>query len=245
MPVGPTASVLRAWGRADGDDGRRFSVHVDASGEVGAFEAERSVAREAATLLLGLPWELLHDGDRFLFQGGRPTRVRRRLPNTRDLDIAVVAPPIRILVICPRPEDDSCRYFDHRSSALPLVDAMEQLPGMVELHILAPATLPALREELDRARREGEPYHVLHFDGHGVYDRQVGLGGLCFEHAEDEAALVGRRHQTIFTEELGPLLRDHRIPLVYLDACQAAQPNGRRSRSPPRYWSKASPRWSR
>ena len=37
-------------------------------------------AKEVATLLLGLPWELLHDGDGYLFQGAKPTRVRRRLP---------------------------------------------------------------------------------------------------------------------------------------------------------------------
>ncbi|HEX8115513.1 MAG TPA: tetratricopeptide repeat protein, partial [Kofleriaceae bacterium] len=61
------------------------------------------------------------------------------------------------------------------------------------------------------------------FDGHGVYDRNVGLGGLCFERPEDEAKLEDRRHQTIFTDQLGSLLRDHRIPLVYLDACQTAQ----------------------
>jgi hypothetical protein len=57
---------------------------------------------------------------------------------------------------------------------------MEALPGLVKIHVLSPPTLPALRDELDRARRR-EPYHVVHFDGHGVYDRRVGLGGLCFE----------------------------------------------------------------
>ena len=97
MPVGPTANVRNAWARIDGHAGRRFSIHVDATLEVGSSDADVVTAREAATLLLGLPWELLHDGDSFLFQGARPTRVRRRLPNTRDLDVAVVATPIRIL----------------------------------------------------------------------------------------------------------------------------------------------------
>jgi CHAT domain-containing protein len=80
-----------------------------------------------------------------------------------------------------------------------------------------------LRTELDRARREKQPYQVVHFDGHGVYDRSVGLGGLCFERPEDITKLEGRRHATVFTGELGPLLRDHRIPLVFLEACQTAQ----------------------
>lgn len=223
MPAGPTANVRAAWAQIDSHAGRRFSIHVDATLELGASEADVATAREAATLLLGLPWELLHDGDSFLFQGAKPTRVRRRLPNTRALDVAVVATPIRILVVSPRPEDGSCGYLDHRASALPLVQAMEDLAGEVHLQILAPATLPALRAELDRARRQREPYHVVHFDGHGVYDRRVGLGGLCFEHPEDAAKLEQRRHQTVFTDELGPLLRDHRIPLVVLDACQTAQ----------------------
>ncbi|HEY0991236.1 MAG TPA: CHAT domain-containing protein, partial [Kofleriaceae bacterium] len=196
--------------------------HVDAALQDGASEADAATAREAATLLLGLPWELAHDGTSFVFQGARPTRVRRRLPNTRQVDVAVVATPIRILLVSARPEDDACRYIDHRASALPLVEAMEDLGGLVELEVLVPPTLPALREELDRARRAGRPYHVVHFDGHGVDDRKVGLGGLCFEHPEDTGKLAGRRHQTVYTDELGPLLRDHRIPLVFLEACQTA-----------------------
>ena len=58
-----------------------------------------------------------------------------------------------------------------------------------------PPTLPALRTELQRARSEREPYRVVHFDGHGVYDPHVGLGGLCFEHPDDADKLERRRHQ--------------------------------------------------
>jgi tetratricopeptide (TPR) repeat protein len=222
MPPGPTDSVLRAWARVDDHASRRFSVQVDAACELGSPETDVVAARDAGTLLLGLPWELLHDGDSFLFQGAKPTRVRRRLPNTQSLDAAVVATPIRILLISARPEDELCSYIDHRASALPLIEAMEALPGQVELRVLAPPTLPALREELDRARLARQPYHVIHFDGHGVYDRRIGLGGLCFEHPDDAAKLAHRRHQTVYSNELGPLLRDHRIPLVFLEACQTA-----------------------
>ena len=150
-------------------------------------------------------------------------RVRRRLPNTKVLDVPVVAPPIRILLITARPEDEACGYLDHRASALPLVDAMEQLGGLVRISLLNPATLPALSAELDRARDAHRPYHVVHFDGHGVFDRRKGLGGLCFEHPQDAGKLDNRRHQTVYTDELGPLLNQHRIPLVFLEACQTAQ----------------------
>jgi len=222
LPTEHAANVMNAWARIDGFAGRRFSVHVDVTLEAGAAAADEATAREAATLLLGLPWELLHDGDNFLFQGAKPTRVRRRLPNTRVFDVPVVTTPIRILLVTARPEDDACRYIDHRASALPLVEAMETLGGLVQISFLGPPTLAALRKELDRARAADEPYHVVHFDGHGVYDRKVGLGGLCFELPEDVGKLERRRHVTVFTNELGPLLSHHRVPLVFLEACQTA-----------------------
>ena len=218
MPAASTGDVKAAWSRIDPHARRRFSVHVNAALEEGAAESDVIAAREAATLLLALPWELLHDGGGYLFQGAKPTRVRRRLPNTRTLDVSVVEAPIRILLVTARPVDDSCGYIDHRASALPLVEAMEKLGGLVRLHVLSPPTFDALGVELQRAFDAREPYHVVHFDGHGVYDRNVGLGGLCFEHPEDIGELEKRRHITVFTTDLGPLLRDPRIPLVFLEA---------------------------
>ena len=223
MPVAHREEVMKAWEKTGDHAGRRFSIHVDAALEEGAPEAEVKAAQEAATLLLGLPWELLHDSRQYLFQGAKPTRVRRTLPGTEAMSVAAVSTPIRVLLVTARPEDDACGYIDHRASALPLVEAMESLPGLVKIHILSPPTLPALREELQHAFDAKKPYHVVHFDGHGVYDKTVGLGGLCFELPEDTGKLEKRRHATVYTSELGPLLRDHRIPLVFLEACQTAQ----------------------
>ncbi|MCX5954115.1 MAG: tetratricopeptide repeat protein [Cyanobacteria bacterium] len=223
LPLQPTANVLQAWAGVAAGASRRFSVSVDDSLLLGSSEAENATAQEAATALLALPWELLHNGDGFLFQGARPTRVRRRLPNKRTLAVPVVAPPIRVLLISARPEDDSCAYLDHRASALPLVAATEELGEVLRLSLLHPATYPALEAELARAQQAGEPYHMVHFDGHGVYDRRVGLGGLCFEDPSDSHKLTGRRHQTVYTNQLGPLLNNYRIPLVLLEACQSAK----------------------
>ena len=229
MPIVHTENVMKAWARIDQKAGRRFSIHVDSALEAGASEADMRVAQEVATELLKAPWELLHDGGGYLFQGATPTRVRRRLPSTKALDVPAVATPIRILLVTARPEDDACSYIDHRASALPLVEAVESLPGLVKIHILSPPTLPQLRTELERAHQDDTPYHVIHFDGHGVYNTQIGLGGLCFEHPEDIGKLEKRRHVTVYTKDstehgsgLESLLRDHRIPLVFLEACQTA-----------------------
>jgi tetratricopeptide (TPR) repeat protein len=223
LPLQPTANVLQAWAGVDAGASRRFSVSVDDTPLHGASEAEKKLAQEAATALLALPWELLHNGEGFLFQGARPSRVRRRLPNKHDRAVPVVAPPIRVLLITSRPEDEACGYLDHRASALPLVAATEELGDVLRLSLLHPATYPALEAELARAQQAGEPYHVVHFDGHGVYDRRVGLGGLCFEDPSDSHKLTGRRHQLVLTNKLGPLLKDYRIPLVLLEACQSAK----------------------
>ena len=223
LPKDSTANVLQAWAKVPAPAQRRFSVTVDAKLEKGAAAEDIENAKQAATALLALPWELLHDGHSFLFQGAKATRVRRCLPNVKALDVLVVDTPIRILLITARPEDAACGYIDHRASALPLVEAMEAMPGLVELYLLSPATFPALRAELERAHSVNKPYHVVHFDGHGVYDQRIGLGGLCFEAEQDIGKLEQRRHQTIYTNDLGSLLREYRIPLVFLEACQTAQ----------------------
>jgi tetratricopeptide (TPR) repeat protein len=223
LPLEHAAKVLQGWAGVGERASRRFSVTVDTSLVSGASEEEQNSAREAAIALLGLPWELLHNGRNFLFQGARPVRVRRRLPIKDHMPIPVVAPPIRVLLITARPEDEACGYIDHRASSLPLVAATEELGDLLRLTQLHPPTYPALEAELARAQQAGEPYHVVHFNGHGIYDRRVGLGGLCFEDPNDTQKLTRRGHQTVLTDRLGPLLTDYRIPLVFLEACQSAK----------------------
>ncbi|WP_022953341.1 TIR domain-containing protein [Leucothrix mucor] len=229
---------VTAWQQARGDVERRFSVQVDKHN----FETDQDAqtnANEAASRLQSLPWELLHD-DAYLSDGANPVRIRRRLPNFKHQPPSSAELPIRILLLSPRPEEKGVSYIDHRASALPLVQAVETLGDLVELTVLSPPTLPALEKELHRAREAKKPYHVLHFDGHGVYDRQFGLGALCFEHPQDDTLLEGRRSQLVYAKasqnsasanqtsappqsNLANLLKDFRIPLVFLEACQTAQ----------------------
>jgi hypothetical protein len=108
-------------------------------------------------LLLSLPWELIHDGESYLFRGARGVRVRRQLP-VREARTPILTPaPIRVLLVSPRPEDDSAVYIDHRVSARPLIQALDPLGARVELRILAPPTFKALDAELQRAHDDGRP----------------------------------------------------------------------------------------
>src|SRR5262245_59578159 len=54
--------TLNAWRTAGDGAERRFSVQVDSELPDGANAEDQAAANEAASLLLLLPWELLHDG---------------------------------------------------------------------------------------------------------------------------------------------------------------------------------------
>jgi len=229
---------LAAWLNTPDQVQRRFSVLVNDELLEGAPPEEQEAASEAATLLLALPWELLHDDTDqqggYLFLGARGARVRRRLPNRLPRDAVISEPPLRVLLLSPRPEDEHTAYLDHRVSARPLVDALAPLGELARLTLLDPPTWPALQAELTRAQKAGTPYHIVHFDGHGVYKRgsgangtsatqRLGLGALVFEDPADTRKGEHRRSQIISADQLGQTLRDHRVPLVFLEACQSAQ----------------------
>ena len=214
--------ILAAWQNTADGAARCFSVVIDNALPEGSSEDQQAIANEAASELLSLPWELLHDGRAYLFQGARAARVRRRLPNRHLHKAAPSALPIRILLVSPRPEDERAAYIDHRISARPLMDAIDSLGELVKLTVLAPPTFPALEEASRRAVERGEPFDAVHFDGHGVYNREHGLGALCFEDPKDVNKLERRASELIDADKLASVMRDYRIPLVFLEACQTA-----------------------
>ncbi len=217
------SEALTAWkNKANGTE-RRFSVYIDSDPAPNAEAAARQATMEAASSLLALPWELLHEGAGYLFRGKNAVAVRRRLPNREAREVRPTSLPIRILLVSPRPEDKTTGYIDHRASAKPLVEALESLGELATLTVLTPPTLSALRTELKRAADAQQPYDVVHFDGHGVYDREHGLGALCFEDPNGLDKLDRREMQPVYADDLASDLRDHRIPLIFLEACQSAK----------------------
>jgi tetratricopeptide (TPR) repeat protein len=215
--------VLRPWETLPQGVERRFSIFVDPRLLEGSPEEKQAEADEAATVLLQLPWELFNAGRGYLLEGAKPVLVRRRLPNRRQFDRVVAEPPIRVLLVSPRPEDKGVGYIDHRVIAQPMTEALGDLGELAELTVLSPPTFPAFQAALQAAEERGEPFHVVHFDGHGVFDRRIGLGGLCFEDPRDVGRLAERRYQIIDAAQMAAVIRERRIPLVFLNACQSAQ----------------------
>lgn len=115
-----------------------------------------------------IPWELLRDastGDCLAIRARE--FVRRHLGPTRPVEIPEdVEPPIRILLVICRPGRDDDVPF--RSVARKLVAALGQGDDFA-LDVLRPPTFEALATRLRAAKSAGKPYHVLHFDGHGVF----------------------------------------------------------------------------
>ena len=106
---------------------------------------------------------------------------------------------------------DAVPYTPRRSAS----SRFEPLRGLTAIEVCEPPTLAELTRRLDEARREQRPFHIVHFDGHGVYDRARGVGLLCFEDADGGLDKVpGPR--------LAELLAQDQLPLVVLEACQTA-----------------------
>ncbi|MCP4514843.1 MAG: CHAT domain-containing protein, partial [Delftia sp.] len=120
--------------------------------------------------------------------------------------------PVRVLLVVSRPQDAG--FIDSRAVSRSLLDALDELGQQVVVEFLYPPTLAALNERLDDA--QAPPVHVLHFDGHGVYDARLGLGYLLFEDDEHKSDRVD-------ADRLGTLLYDCSVPLMALNACQSAK----------------------
>jgi hypothetical protein len=121
--------------------------------------------------------------------------------------------PLRVLLIVSRPADVG--FIDPRNSIAPLLDALDVLPGQVKVDFCDPPTLARLEERVSQARKNKQPYHIVHFDGHGTYLPLTGVGALAFERDDAKTHLVAG-------SELGDLLARLDIPLVILEACRSS-----------------------
>jgi hypothetical protein len=215
--------LLKQWEQVKNNADSRFTVLVDNRLPHEANNTDEKAVRQAAAQLLTLPWELLHDDIDYVMMGAAPLKVRRQLISRKSLTVHLSDPPVRVLLVSPRPEDDKADYIDHRASALPLVQALETLGNKAELTILMPPTFTQLEQTLFKANKEKKPFHVVHFNGHGVYHKDIGSGGLCFEASDKVPAFQKRASDIINAKQMAGIMRDHGIPLVFLEACQTAK----------------------
>jgi len=163
--------------------------------------------------LASLPWEYLYDKSRQHFISlSKQTTLTRYLPLPEPNKPLFVTPPLKILAVFCTPLDQPPLNVQQEWKNLnhALGELVEQ--GRVELHRLENATLPALQQRL----RQGA-IHILHFVGHGAFEKEQQRGMLFFETKK-------RRSHPVPADDLGNLLHDHdTLRLVLLNACQGGQ----------------------
>ena len=127
----------------------------------------------------GIPWEWIREPSEgrwlalscaeFVRTSGA-ARAAARMP-VRGTDA------LRILLIISRPFRGSDVPF--RPVADAVWTALSEEDGVgIEFTVLRPPTFEHLKVVLEHSNRAGKPYHVVHFDGHGVYQDLLAEPGL-------------------------------------------------------------------
>jgi len=193
---------------------------------------------EAATI----PWELIRNpktDTALALQASAFVRIhltaarRPKIPQTPSEIVRI------LLVTCrTRGQQDE----GYRLVADPLKEVLqEKAPNKVQLDELNPPTFDKLTEVLREAKTKGKPYHIVHFDGHGIYaqlknqetsaetiyklkpqvlsELRLGMHGyLLFENPR-----IPENRLLVDGSRLGDLLVETDVPILILNACRSAQ----------------------
>lgn len=188
-----------------------------------------------------IPWELMRDPE---LDSAIALRVKAFVRVQSDPNIAFIdVPPLddssrlRLLYIVCRPSGS--RDVPLRALANRILQDLGADRDRFDITALRPPTFEQLQAELGKAKAEGKPYHIVHFDGHGVFadlskttlaswigslsplilggEKNGKHGYLLFEHPDSE-----ERMRPVDGHALGQLLHDHGSPVLVLNACQSA-----------------------
>ncbi|MDA1052868.1 MAG: CHAT domain-containing protein [Planctomycetota bacterium] len=200
------------------------------------IEVNTSVAEVAS-----IPWELIRDPKTdaaLALRAASFVRSHSKAATPPELPHNESG-PIRILLVICRPSGDGDVPF--RSVATQLIKGLgDQASDLFRLDVLRPATFARLALVLRQAKAAGEPYHVVHFDGHGMYaelpdtanvmrwlkqlipvvlsgPRTGQHGYLLFEKPDHDSNM-----ELVDGPTLGHLLVETDVSLLVLNACRSA-----------------------
>lgn len=162
-----------------------------------------------AVLPAQLPWELLHDGSQHLALS-ETLHLNRYVTFFGDRKPFPPVEPVRVLVVIARPTDQEDLPLYERDA---LANAFANLSAMgkVQIDVIEKATF-----EFFAAQLHTRDYHIIHFDGHGGFDRE---GTLCFETAFGTT-------DSVTADRMAQALAGSDVRLVVLSACQSAAMGG-------------------
>lgn len=160
-----------------------------------------------------LPWEYLYDSSRQEFLGlSKDTPIVRYLELAEPVEPMAAPAPLNLLAIIASPTEwEPLQVEDEWKN---LQDALKPLvdEGRLTLTRLNPPTLNQLQSMLRR-----EEYHIVHFIGHGEFDKTTQQGTLIFENAD-------RAPRVVRDDQVATLFNDTKsLRLVLLNACDSAR----------------------
>ena len=125
-----------------------------------------------------IPWELIRDPNSKAFLAlSAAAFVRSQHGGQPVLPPASEAAKVRILLVISRPQRGEDVPF--RSVAGRLVTRLsDDARDAFDIDVLRPPTYEQLAKTLRLAKERGQPYHIVHFDGHGVYANPGNLWAL-------------------------------------------------------------------
>jgi tetratricopeptide (TPR) repeat protein len=207
------------------------------AGDLSGARVEVATGVEGAA---GIPWELLRDpatGGVVSVRAG--AFVRAMAEAAGAVPVPEAAGRLRVLLVICRPGGRADVPF--RSVASHLVRLSREAREVLELEVLRPPTFAQLATVLQAARVRGEPYHVVHFDGHGAWLNDATLAaGSVQELGRDRFSVLspprpGSHGYLVFEDPavrgnqllvdgpaLGQLLADTGVPVLVLNACRSA-----------------------
>lgn len=162
-----------------------------------------------------IPWESLHEDKTTMLSANANTPFSRYLPVSKAWGKAVRDKPLRVLVVISNPkdlEDYNLAPLDMAAEQSVLETAFSALDaGDITLDFLqAPVTLRGIESAL-------KGYHILHYVGHGVFNKRKQQAAL---YLQDEFGDT----QVVRGDKLVNMLARQGIQprLVFLAACQSA-----------------------
>jgi tetratricopeptide (TPR) repeat protein len=209
-------SSLDRWGRTLHDALFSAEANRDLLKQLLAAPEPRNLTLATQDpVLLRLPWELMKDHAGSLAQR---LSVRRQLEKPEQTTPRTAKLPLRILYIVSRPADAG--FLDPRLTTQALFDALDPLGPSVRMDFCRPPTVARMEEMLRAGQQAGDPYDLVHFDGHGDFLPHSQIGALYFEQPDDGSG--DSKKDLVTADRLGELLASYTIPLVVLGACRSA-----------------------
>lgn len=189
------------------ENGRRLWAGLEA--RIGDARFELHAAADGSAALL---WELMQDPK----TGLRPAIAARSFVRCTDGESTrgmTGAGKVRLLLVISRPY--GAQDVPFRAVAARVTDSLDE---RFEITVLRPPTYKAFQETLQDAAAAGRPFHIVHFDGHGIFTDLNAAG-----HKRGYISFENEAGRYVPGDRMGMLLRQTRTPVLVLNACQSAR----------------------